>query len=123
MRWQSATSFVAEEGHRVSSGDGSLAECASWSAVKALAKNNTPGLGGVHLLEPRGSTRLEGLGQSHLQDGNPGQAAAHLQQALTIYQRIGAPPRREYSKPSRTTGWHPPPRSPRQRLPTAKAIS
>ena len=26
-----------------------------------------------------------------LQDGHPGQAAAHLQQALTIYQRIGAP--------------------------------
>jgi len=34
---------------------------------------------------------LEGLGQSHLQDGNLSQAAAHLQQALAIYQRIGAP--------------------------------
>jgi hypothetical protein len=33
---------------------------------------------------------MEGLGHSHLQDGNPGHAAVHLQQALTIYQRIGA---------------------------------
>ena len=32
------------------------------------------------------------------------QAAAHLQQALTIYQRIGAPPRGASSKPSRITG-------------------
>jgi hypothetical protein len=34
---------------------------------------------------------LEGLGRAHLQDGNPGQAAAQLRRALTIYQRIGAP--------------------------------
>ena len=34
---------------------------------------------------------LEGLGQSHLQDASPGQAAVHLRQALAIYQRIGAP--------------------------------
>ena len=40
---------------------------------------------------PEEARALEGLGQSHLQDGNPGRAAAHLQQALTIYQRIGAP--------------------------------
>lgn len=33
---------------------------------------------------------LEGIGRSHLQDGDRGQAAAHLRQALTIYQRIGA---------------------------------
>ena len=32
---------------------------------------------------------LEGLGQTHLQDGNPRQAATHLQHALMIYQRIG----------------------------------
>jgi hypothetical protein len=31
------------------------------------------------------------LGRSHLYDGNPGQAAIHLLQALTIYQRIGVP--------------------------------
>jgi predicted Zn-dependent protease len=34
---------------------------------------------------------LEGLGRAHLQDGNPGQAAAQLRQALRIYKRIGAP--------------------------------
>jgi hypothetical protein len=34
---------------------------------------------------------LEGIGRSHLQDGEPGQAAGYLQQALTIYQRIGVP--------------------------------
>jgi tetratricopeptide (TPR) repeat protein/transcriptional regulator with XRE-family HTH domain len=33
---------------------------------------------------------LEGTGRSHLHDGNPGQGIAQLQQALTIYQRIGA---------------------------------
>jgi hypothetical protein len=33
----------------------------------------------------------EGIGNSHLQDGNPGQAAAQLRQALAIYQRIGSP--------------------------------
>lgn len=32
---------------------------------------------------------LEGLGQAYLQDGNPGEAAAYLEQALSIYQRIG----------------------------------
>ena len=40
---------------------------------------------------PEEARALEGLGHSHLQDGHPGQAAAHLHQALTIYQRIGAP--------------------------------
>lgn len=34
---------------------------------------------------------LEGLGHTQLQDANPGQAAAHLRQALAIYQHIGAP--------------------------------
>ena len=34
---------------------------------------------------------LEGIGHSHLQDGNPAEGAAHLRQALAIYQRIGTP--------------------------------
>jgi len=34
---------------------------------------------------------LEGIGQAHLKDGNPGEATAYLRQAFTIYQRIGAP--------------------------------
>jgi hypothetical protein len=32
---------------------------------------------------------LEGIGDSHLQDSNPLDAASHLRQALTIYERIG----------------------------------
>ena len=43
---------------------------------------------GVPLEEARA---LEGLGQAYLHDGNTGEAAAHLRQALSIYQRIGAP--------------------------------
>jgi Tfp pilus assembly protein PilF len=34
---------------------------------------------------------LEGLGLCHLQEGHTREGRAHLQQALTIYQRIGAP--------------------------------
>jgi hypothetical protein len=40
---------------------------------------------------PEEARALEGLGQAHLHDGNPGQAATRLRQALTIYHRIGAP--------------------------------
>ena len=34
---------------------------------------------------------LEGLGRSHLHDGNRREGLDYLSQALTIYQRIGAP--------------------------------
>lgn len=40
------------------------------------------------ICEPRA---LEGIGQCHLRDGNLGEGAAPLRQALAIYQRIGAP--------------------------------
>lgn len=40
---------------------------------------------------PEEARALEGIGNSHLQEGNPSQAVAPLRQALTIYQRIGAP--------------------------------
>jgi hypothetical protein len=43
---------------------------------------------GVALTE---ALALEGIGHSHLQTGNHGKAASYLRQALTIYQRIGAP--------------------------------
>ena len=43
---------------------------------------------GVPLEEARA---LEGIGHCHIQDGNPGEGAAKLRQALAIYQRIGAP--------------------------------
>jgi tetratricopeptide (TPR) repeat protein len=34
---------------------------------------------------------LEGIGRCDIQDGNPGEGGAKLRQALSIYQRIGAP--------------------------------
>jgi len=43
---------------------------------------------GVPLEEARA---LEGIGRSHLRGGNPAQATALLQDALTIYQRIASP--------------------------------
>src|SRR5258708_3230214 len=39
---------------------------------------------------------LEGLGRSYLQNGDRDQAAAHLQQALAIYERLGVPPARRF---------------------------
>jgi len=47
---------------------------------------------------------LEGLGQSHLADGDTGQAAAHLRQALTIYQRTGTPGARRVQETLRRNG-------------------
>src|SRR5262249_22163136 len=40
---------------------------------------------------PEEARALEGIGNTYLREGNPAQAAAHLQRALTIYQRMGAP--------------------------------
>ena len=40
---------------------------------------------------PEKARALEGIGNSHLQDGNPGQAAQYLRQALAIYRRISVP--------------------------------
>ncbi len=56
---------------------------------------------------------LEGIGHCLLRDGNPGDAAAHWQQALTIYQRIGAPDARRIRETLRQhdiTTAPPPPR-------------
>jgi tetratricopeptide (TPR) repeat protein/transcriptional regulator with XRE-family HTH domain len=39
---------------------------------------------------PEQARALEGIGHSHLRDGNPTQAAAPLREALAIYQRIGS---------------------------------
>jgi tetratricopeptide (TPR) repeat protein len=40
---------------------------------------------------PEQARALEGTGHSHVQEGNSSQAVVPLRQALTIYQRIGAP--------------------------------
>jgi Flp pilus assembly protein TadD len=52
---------------------------------------------------PEEARALEGLGHGHLQDGNPGHAAAHLRQALAIYERIGAPGAKRVEETSDTT--------------------
>lgn len=38
---------------------------------------------------PSRKRALEGIGRSHLQDGNPGEATARLRHALAIYRRTG----------------------------------
>jgi tetratricopeptide (TPR) repeat protein len=40
---------------------------------------------------PEEARVLEGIGHSHLHDGHASEGTAHLEQALAIYQRIGAP--------------------------------
>jgi Tfp pilus assembly protein PilF len=40
---------------------------------------------------PEEARALEGIGRSHLRDGHSSEAAAYLEQALAIYQRIAAP--------------------------------
>ena len=40
---------------------------------------------------PEEARALEGIGNSHLHDGNPRPAAENLRQALAIYQSIGTP--------------------------------
>ena len=40
---------------------------------------------------PEEARALEGIGQAHIEDGNLSEGTAHLQQALTIYQRIKSP--------------------------------
>jgi tetratricopeptide (TPR) repeat protein len=47
---------------------------------------------------------LEGIGQSHLQDGDPSQAATPLRGALAIYRRIGNPGARRVDETLRDYG-------------------
>jgi tetratricopeptide (TPR) repeat protein len=61
----------------------SWASWVSWYRALAIARDISAA--------PEEARALEGIGNSYLQEGSPGQAVAHLQQALTIYQRIGAP--------------------------------
>jgi tetratricopeptide (TPR) repeat protein/transcriptional regulator with XRE-family HTH domain len=64
---------------------------------------------------PEEARALEGIGRSHLREGNPGQAGAHLRQALTIYQRIGVPAARRVQQTlqnHRLTSTTPQPRTP-----------
>ena len=58
---------------------------------------------------PEEARALEGIGNSHLREGNPGEAAACLQQALRIYQRIGAPGANRIQETHRHHGITPPP--------------
>jgi len=51
---------------------------------------------------------LEGIGQSHLQEGNTGLAVTPLRQALAIYQRIGSPYAQRVQETLRQHGLQPP---------------
>jgi hypothetical protein len=71
---------------------------------------------------PEEARALEGIGNSHLHDGNQRQAAPYLRQALAIYQRIGVPAARRVQetlqghRPQSTTP-DPPASGPQQRRP------
>jgi hypothetical protein len=55
---------------------------------------------------------LEGIGHSHLQDGNPSQATTPLLGALTIYQRIKSPRAERVQETLRQHGLQPVPSQP-----------
>jgi tetratricopeptide (TPR) repeat protein/transcriptional regulator with XRE-family HTH domain len=55
---------------------------------------------------------LEGIGHSHLQDGNPSQATTPLRDALTIYQRIESPGTERVRETLRQHGLQPVPTQP-----------
>ena len=56
---------------------------------------------------PEQARALEGIGHSHLRDGNPTQAAAPLRDALAIYQRTGSPAARRVEETLRQHGLSP----------------
>ena len=56
---------------------------------------------------PEEARALEGIGHSHLRDGNSAQAAAPLRDALAIYQRIGSPAARRVEETLRRNGLFP----------------
>jgi tetratricopeptide (TPR) repeat protein len=69
---------------------------------------------------------LEGIGQSYLQEGKPGQAIPRLQQALTIYQRVGSPKARRVQETLRQNGSYPatpPEHGDRKKTPPSPAAS
>jgi tetratricopeptide (TPR) repeat protein/transcriptional regulator with XRE-family HTH domain len=70
-----------------------LGELSSRTADRQARDHHTQALAIARDLgtPPEQARALEGIGHSHLGDGNPTQAAAPLQDALAIYQRIGSP--------------------------------
>jgi tetratricopeptide (TPR) repeat protein/transcriptional regulator with XRE-family HTH domain len=93
---QQALALFAELGNRLGQAEAlnRLGELASRTADTPRAREyHTQALAIARDLSaaPEEARAREGLGHSHLQDGHPGQAGAQLQQALMIYQRIGAP--------------------------------
>ena len=93
---QQALTLFADLGNRLGEAEAlnRLGELAARTAdTRRAREHHTQALGIARDLSaaPEEARALEGLGLSHLQDGHPGQAAAPLRLALTIYQRIGAP--------------------------------
>jgi tetratricopeptide (TPR) repeat protein/transcriptional regulator with XRE-family HTH domain len=100
---QQALALFGDLGNRLGQAEAlnRLGELAARTADTPLArKRHTQALAIARDISapPEEARALEGLGQGHLHDGNPGQAAAHLQQAFIIYQRIGAPAARRIQK-------------------------
>ena len=100
---QQALSLFRDFGHQLGEAEAlnCLGELSSRTSATHLAReHHTRALAiasdfGVPLEEARA---LEGIGQAHLRDGNCGDGEALLQQALAIYQRIGAPAARRVRK-------------------------
>jgi hypothetical protein len=60
----------------------------------------------------QGVDGLDGIGRSYLHERNLEHGAAHLRQALTIYQRIGAPAARQVQETLHDHGLTPVPAEP-----------
>jgi hypothetical protein len=93
---QQALETSRELGHRLGQAEalnrlGELSSCTS--ASHQARERHTQALTSARDIDvPFEEARaLEGLCRAHLQDGHAGQAAAHLRQALSIYQRTGSP--------------------------------
>jgi tetratricopeptide (TPR) repeat protein/transcriptional regulator with XRE-family HTH domain len=93
---QQALTLFDDLGHRLGQAEAlnRLGELSSRTSATAQARDyHTRALAIARDIRaaPEEARALEGIGNSHLREGNPGKAAACLQQALTIYQRLGAP--------------------------------
>ena len=64
----------------------------------------------------------DAMRRADLRDGTPAEAAPHLRQALTIYQRIGAPAARRVQQTLQNHSLTSTTQSPSQRLPNSETL-
>jgi tetratricopeptide (TPR) repeat protein len=93
---QRALTLFTDLGNRLGQAEAlnRLGELATRTADTAQARDHHAqalAIAGDIRAAPEEARALEGLGQAHLHDGSADQAAGPLREALTIYQRIGAP--------------------------------